>query len=86
MNTLDSLARRSENRRMPYLTVVEAARKAGKTRQWIYSLADRDKVVSIRDENGRLLIDEDSLMSYDPTQDTGGRPRKSGRVNKKRRE
>lgn len=66
------------------LTVVEAAREAGRSRQWIYSLADRKKIKSVRDEGGRLLIDRDSLLAYDPDADPGGKPRKSGRPNKRR--
>jgi hypothetical protein len=69
---------------MPLLTVIEAARKVGKSRQWIYSLADRKKIKSVHDETGRLLIDEESLLAYNPEDDPGGKPRKSGRPNKRR--
>lgn len=75
---------RVQNRRMPLLTVVEAARLTGKSRQWIYSLAEREKIKTERTEDGKLLIDQDSLLAYNPDDDPGGRPRKSGRVNKKR--
>lgn len=81
---LDTKGAPMQYSRMPLLTVIEAARKVGKSRQWIYSLADRKKIKSVLDATGRLLIDEESLMTYDPTDDPGGKPRKSGRVNKKR--
>jgi excisionase family DNA binding protein len=75
---------RVQNGNMPLLTVIEAAQEVGRSRQWIYSLAERKKIKSTRDEDGRLLIDRDSLLAYDPDADPGGKPRKSGRVNKKR--
>jgi hypothetical protein len=60
-----------------YVTQTEAARERGVSFAVVNSWAHRGRVRT-KDVYGRLLVHLGDVLSYDPTANKGGRPKKAG--------